>query len=60
MMWCLEIGPGLGSLTRHLADAARHVIAVEIDRTLIPPLRSVLADRSNCLIVEGDILDSIR
>jgi 16S rRNA (adenine1518-N6/adenine1519-N6)-dimethyltransferase len=52
----LEIGPGLGSLTLHLADVARHVIAVEIDRTLIPPLRSVLADRSNVTLVEGDIL----
>ncbi len=52
----LEIGPGLGSLTHHLADVARHVIAVEIDRTLIPPLRSVLADRSNVTLVEGDIL----
>jgi 16S rRNA (adenine1518-N6/adenine1519-N6)-dimethyltransferase len=53
----LEIGPGLGSLTRHLADAARHVIAVEIDRALIPPLRSVLSARSNVSIVEGDILE---
>ncbi len=52
----LEIGPGLGSLTRHLADAACHVIAVEIDRTLIPPLRSVLATRSNVTVIEGDIL----
>jgi 16S rRNA (adenine1518-N6/adenine1519-N6)-dimethyltransferase len=52
----LEIGPGLGSLTRHLADAARHVIAVEIDRALIPPLRSVLSARSNVSIIEGDIL----
>jgi len=52
----LEIGSGLGSLTRHLADAARHVIAVEIDRALIPPLRSVLSARSNVSIVEGDIL----
>src|SRR5512136_2616629 len=52
----LEIGPGLGSLTCHLCDAARHVIAVEIDRTLIPPLQSVLADRSNVTLVEGDIL----
>jgi 16S rRNA (adenine1518-N6/adenine1519-N6)-dimethyltransferase len=52
----LEIGPGLGSLTRQLADAARQVIAVEIDRALIPPLRSVLAARSNVSIVEGDIL----
>ena len=52
----LEIGPGLGSLTRYLADVARHVIAVEIDRTLIPALRSVLSTRSNVSIVEGDIL----
>jgi 16S rRNA (adenine1518-N6/adenine1519-N6)-dimethyltransferase len=52
----LEIGPGLGSLTLHLCAAARHVIAVEIDRTLLPPLRSVLADRSNASIIEGDIL----
>ncbi len=52
----LEIGPGLGSLTRQLADTARHVIAVEIDRALIPPLRSVLSARSNISIVEGDIL----
>ena len=52
----LEIGPGLGSLTQQLADAARHVIAVEIDRALIPPLRSVLSARSNVSIVEGDIL----
>ena len=39
----LEIGPGLGSLTCYLSDAARHVIAVEIDRTLLPPLRSVFS-----------------
>lgn len=52
----LEIGPGLGSLTRHLSDVARRVIAVEIDRTLIPPLRSMLAARSNVTLVAGDIL----
>jgi 16S rRNA (adenine1518-N6/adenine1519-N6)-dimethyltransferase len=52
----LEIGPGLGSLTRQLADIARHVIAVEIDRALLPPLRSVLSARSNVSIIEGDIL----
>jgi 16S rRNA (adenine1518-N6/adenine1519-N6)-dimethyltransferase len=52
----LEIGPGLGSLTCYLSDVARHVIAVEIDRALIPPLRSVLSARSNVSIVEGDIL----
>jgi 16S rRNA (adenine1518-N6/adenine1519-N6)-dimethyltransferase len=52
----LEIGPGLGGLTRQLADVARHVVAVEIDRTLIPPLRLAVADRSNVSIVAGDIL----
>ena len=52
----LEIGSGLGCLTRHLADAARHVIAVEIDRALVPPLRAVLSARPNVSIVEGDIL----
>ncbi len=52
----LEIGPGLGSLTRHLSDVARRVIAIEIDRTLIPPLRSMLAARSNVTLVAGDIL----
>ena len=52
----LEIGPGLGNLTRHLANAARHVIAVEIDRSLIPALRFVLADRSNVTLIHGDIL----
>jgi len=52
----LEIGPGLGSLTLYLSEAARQVIAVEIDRTLLPPLRSVLAARSNVTLVEDDIL----
>ena len=52
----LEIGPGLGSLTRHLAEAARHVIAVEIDQTLIPPLQTVIAAYPNISIVHGDIL----
>ena len=52
----LEIGPGLGSLTRQLSAAARQVIAVEVDRTLLPPLRSVLSARSNVTLVEGDIL----
>ncbi len=52
----LEIGPGLGSLTRHLAEAARHVIAVEIDQTLLPPLHAVVAEYPNISIVHGDIL----
>lgn len=52
----LEIGPGLGSLTRHLAEAAQHVIAVEIDRALIPPLQTVVSEYANVTIVPGDIL----
>ena len=52
----LEIGPGLGSLTCLLAPRARRVIAVEIDRDLLPPLREVLVPFPNVLLVEGDIL----
>lgn len=51
----LEIGAGIGSLTRHLA-AATHVVAVEIDPSLIPILRSVLASFPNVSVVMGDIL----
>ncbi len=52
----LEIGPGLGSLTRHLAARAARVVAVEMDERLLPPLRSVLAAYENVRIVPGDIL----
>ena len=52
----LEIGPGLGSLTRYLAVAARQVIAVELDADLIPPLRAVTRSRKNIQIIHGDIL----
>src|SRR5512133_981760 len=49
----LEVGPGLGSLTRHLALAARRVVAVELDSTLIPVLEDVLHDWSNVEIVHA-------
>jgi 16S rRNA (adenine1518-N6/adenine1519-N6)-dimethyltransferase len=52
----LEIGAGIGSLTRHLAAAARQVVAVEIDPPLIPILQSVLAPFPNVSVVMGDIL----
>ena len=52
----LEIGPGLGSLTRHLVLAARRVVAVELDTRLLPALRETLAEASNLEIVNGDIL----
>jgi 16S rRNA (adenine1518-N6/adenine1519-N6)-dimethyltransferase len=52
----LEIGPGLGSLTRYLAAAAHKVIAVELDEKLFPPLESVIAPYHNIQLVHGDIL----
>ncbi|HEX7620160.1 MAG TPA: 16S rRNA (adenine(1518)-N(6)/adenine(1519)-N(6))-dimethyltransferase RsmA [Anaerolineales bacterium] len=52
----LEIGPGLGSLTRYLALSARSVTAVELDRKLFPALESVLAPYNNVRLVQGDIL----
>ena len=52
----LEIGPGLGSLTRYLALSAKSVTAVELDRELIPVLQTVLAPYPNTRVVEGDIL----
>lgn len=51
----LEIGPGEGSLTRELAEHANRVIAIEIDRDLIPSLRSSMP--SNVEIIEGDALE---
>ena len=52
----LEIGPGLGSLTRHVARAAGRVIAVELDAALTPALQRSLADYTNVTLVQGDIL----
>ena len=52
----LEIGPGLGSLTRHLAESAKEVIAVEIDPWMIPALKASLSDYANTKIIEGDML----
>jgi 16S rRNA (adenine1518-N6/adenine1519-N6)-dimethyltransferase len=53
----LEVGPGLGALTRHLAVAAKQVIAVELDGRLLPPLREVLTGYTNVEIVHGDMLN---
>lgn len=52
----LEIGAGLGSLTVLLAQSARSVVAVEIDRELMPPLQKALEKYSNVHVVHGDIL----
>lgn len=52
----LEIGPGIGSLTQILAEKAKKVIAVEIDKTLIPILQETLKDYNNITLIHGDIL----
>lgn len=52
----LEIGPGLGSLTRYLAAAAQKVVAVELDDKLFIPLQAVIAPYQNIQLVQGDIL----
>lgn len=53
----LEIGPGLGALTEVLAERARRVVAVEIDRRFIPHLRAEFMSQPGVEIVHGDILD---
>lgn len=52
----LEIGPGIGVMTQRLAEKARHVVAVEIDRHLIPILGETLQDYDNITIINQDIL----
>lgn len=52
----LEIGPGIGTLTMRLAQEAGEVIAVEIDRNLIPILHETLAEYDNVTVIHGDIL----
>ncbi len=52
----LEIGPGFGTMTQYLAEAAREVIAVEIDKALIPILQETLKDYDNITLINEDIL----
>ncbi|MCD8221797.1 MAG: 16S rRNA (adenine(1518)-N(6)/adenine(1519)-N(6))-dimethyltransferase RsmA [Clostridiales bacterium] len=52
----LEIGPGIGTMTQYLAEAAGLVIAVEIDDRLIPILRETLKGYDNVVIIHDDIL----
>ena len=53
----LEVGAGLGSLTVALADRGADVLAVELDRALVPALREVLGDRSNVRVLVADALE---
>ena len=52
----LEIGPGIGTMTQYLAEAAREVIAVEIDTKLIPILQDTLKEYDNVTVLNEDIL----
>ena len=52
----IEIGPGIGTLTRYLCEAACQVAAIEIDRDLVKILHETLSDCKNLRIVEGDVL----
>ena len=47
----IEIGPGIGALTQYLANAAKAVVAVEIDKNLLPILNETLADYKNTSII---------
>lgn len=52
----LEIGPGIGTMTQYLAESAREVIAVEIDKSLIPILADTLSPYHNVTVINDDIL----
>lgn len=52
----LEIGPGIGTMTQYLAENARQVIAVEIDKALIPILKDTLSEYDNVEVINEDIL----
>ena len=52
----LEIGPGIGTMTQYLAESARKVIAVEIDKNLIPILGETLAEYDNVTVINEDVL----
>ena len=52
----LEIGPGIGTMTQYLAQAAREVVAVEIDKALIPILQETLSGFPNAEVIQDDIL----
>ena len=52
----LEIGPGIGTMTQYLAFAAREVVAVEIDKALIPILEDTLSGYDNVTVINEDVL----
>lgn len=53
----IEIGPGEGVLTKKLIETAANVVAVEIDRELVPVLRTQFRDNANFRVIEADVLE---
>ena len=54
----IEVGPGMGCLSAELCRRADKVVAVELDRALMPVLAETLADYDNCEVVHGDVLET--
>lgn len=52
----LEIGPGIGTITQSMGEMAKKIVAVELDKTLIPILNDNLSDYENIKVIQGDIL----
>ena len=52
----IEIGPGIGALTEHIARAAKKVVAFEIDQRLLPVLDDTLSPYNNIKIIHSDVL----
>lgn len=52
----LEIGPGIGTMTQYLCESAKKVVAVEIDKSLIPILKDTLGEYDNITVINEDIL----
>lgn len=52
----LEIGPGIGTMTQYLCENAREVVAVEIDKSLIPILQDTLSEYDNVEVINEDVL----
>jgi len=52
----LEVGPGAGSMTRYLCQAAHHVLSVELDERLIPLLSAFMNEYDNFTLVQGDVM----
>lgn len=54
--YVVEVGPGIGSLTQYIADKAEKVVAIEIDKKLVPILAVTLADYQNIEVIHEDVL----